>query len=271
MAIKEIIEFDEGDDVDIPGKDELTLAGRYIEWYCKFNMHLNKTILKTAFDNKEVGHAIDAHHVFLFDCKYVPGFGKQVADGLTVWTHAPFYFWLSICYARFVTEVREAIVDKPIVYHLECTELFSFTDFLQQQGVPVVDNPNYIALASMSTNEPLKFKRYQGKKASAALLFSAKTGKWYRDSDVMLRTPDHDGAEFDQHKKYFFPAGDLKSICELEWDKCHKANCKFGHETVGFGRGHGLYVGSTELVENYVGQPRDHTHVHCRGEVQYKG
>merc|ERR1712187_1018685 len=151
-------------------------------------------------------------NVFLFDCKYVPGFGKQVADGLTVWTHAPFYFWLGLCYARFVTEVRTAIVDKPIVYHLECTELFSFTDFLQQQGVPVIDNPNYIALASMSTDRPLKFHRYAGTKASAALLFSGRSGKWFRDSDVILRTPDHDGKEYAQHKRYFFPPGDLKSL-----------------------------------------------------------
>jgi hypothetical protein len=269
-AIKEIIEFDEGD-IELPGVGELTLAGRYIEWYCKFNMHLNKTILKSAYQQKLVGHAIDSKNVFLFDCKYVPGFGKQVADGLTVWTHAPFYFWLSFCYARFVTEVRTAIIDKPIVYHLECTELFSFTDFLQQQGVPVVDNPNYMYLASLSTDTPLKFKRYTGSKASAALLCASDTGNWYRDSDVPLRTPDHDGAEYQQHKHYFF-APEFPSLCEIEWDKCLKARPNYGYDTIAFGRDRHLYVGSTELVESYVGAPRDFPAIESKlkGSVQYK-
>merc|ERR1711920_798037 len=234
-----------------------------------FNLALNRTICRNAYVDGKVGHAIDGEHVFLLDCKFVPGFGKQVADGLTVWSYSPFYFWLSFVYAAFVTEIRENVADKPVIYHLECTELFSFTNFLQQNGICVIDNPNYIYLASLSTDKPIKYHRYNGMKAPGALLFFG--DKWHRDSDVKLRTPEHDEAQYEAHKHFVFPPKS-RGLAGMEWDKCVKASPMFNSNHVTFGGAeHGLYVGSTELAKQYVGAPRSYNREILKGSVEYSG
>jgi len=263
-----LLHFDEGN-VDIPGVyDTVILGPRYVEWYCKLNVQLNRGICKSAYQEGKVGHAIDGEKVFLLDCKFIPGFGKQVADGLTVWCYSPFYWWLSYIYAGFVTEVNKAVGPKPMVYHLECTELFNFTDFLQQNGCPVIDNPNYVALASIGMGRPLKFEAFPTHEAPAALMFFGT--RWFRDSDIKLRTPKHDGGHFKQHMGVVFPDG-VKGLPGEEWEKITKACFKFNGEDLGIGQGQHMYVGSTEIVDAYVGEPRSFSKEHWKhqGSVEY--
>lgn len=267
QALQDVLSFDEGTDA-LPGKDEqATIGPRYIEWYCKFQHRLNNSILKDAHDANKVGHGIDGQNIYLLDCKYCPGFGEQVACGLTVWCYSPFFFWMSYIYARFATMINENSGTKPVVFHLECTELFNFTDFLQQNGVPTIDSPNYIKLASESTDKPIAFQRYCGREAPAAMLFQ--DGKWYRDSDVKLRTPDFDGGQYEKHARLVFPL-DIPGLPGLEWDKCQKGLCKVGEKNLGFGKGQALYVASTEVTAEYVGCPREYLPDDMRGSVQYR-
>merc|ERR1712187_207680 len=133
------------------------------------------------------GHAVDGQHVFLLDALYIPGFGEQVAQGLTIWCFTTFFCWLARIYGGFAQLVQEE-TQKPIIYHQECTELFQFTNFIQQFGMPCVDNLNYMVLASKSTSQPLEFQRWSYDMVPAALLFDH--GKWYRVPAVPLRTPD---------------------------------------------------------------------------------
>lgn len=265
-ATVDVLQFDEGQDRPSPDSNVACLGPRYVDWYCKFQVRLNQTVLKDAFDKKKVGHAIDGSTVSLLDCKFVPGFGKQVADGLTVWCYAPFFFWLSYIYAKFASGIAAAVGSKPVVYHLECTELFNFTDFLQANGVPTIDNPNYLVIASQSTDRPLTFKRYSSKLAPAAMLFQGSS--WYRASDIALRTPAHDGEDYNQHARRIFPS-DIKGIPGEEWDKMLKGMCKIGERVMGIGEGQPLYVQSTELTKDYVGLPRSFSPDGIQGFVQY--
>lgn len=265
-ATVEILQFDEGQDRPSPDSNVACLGPRYIDWYCKFQVRLNQTVVKDAFDKKKVGHAIDGSTVALLDCKFIPGFGKQVADGLTVWCYSPFFFWMSYIYARFGREIAVAAGSKPVVYHLECTELFNFTDFLQANGVPTIDNPNYLCLASYSTDRPLAFQRYSSEIAPAAMLFQGSS--WYRASDVCLRTPAHDAFHYNQHARRVFPS-DIKGLPGEEWDTLLKGMCKVGERVMGVGKGQPLYVESTELTSDYVGLPRSFTAEGLQGSVQY--
>eukprot|EP00931_Biecheleriopsis_adriatica_P071164 TRINITY_DN4501_c0_g1_i2.p1 TRINITY_DN4501_c0_g1~~TRINITY_DN4501_c0_g1_i2.p1 ORF type:complete len:784 (+),score=160.40 TRINITY_DN4501_c0_g1_i2:62-2413(+) len=266
--IDELLNFDE-EAIDIPGYSETVILGpRYVEWYCKFNVYLNRGICKKAFDAKKVNHAVDGEQIFLLDCKFIPGFGKQVADGLTVWCYSPFYWWLSYVYAGFVGLVNKDVGSKPMVYHLECTELFNFTDFLQQNGCPVLDNPNYVTLASLGTGRPLQFEAFPTHDAPAALMFFGE--QWYRDSDIKLRTPKFDGGHFRMHMDVVFPPG-RKGLPGEVWEQVDKACFKFKGETLGIGQDKRMYVASTEIVSAYVGEPRDFDKEcwKCKGSVDY--
>merc|ERR1712087_1083936 len=113
-------------------------------------LRLNRTVIRSAF-KPGGGHAVDGQHIFLLDALFIPGFGMQVAEGLTVWCFTTFFRWLSCIYAKFAKLVQIDNSNTPIVYHQECTELFQFTNFIQQFGMPCVDNLNYMILASMAS------------------------------------------------------------------------------------------------------------------------
>jgi len=252
-TIGNIINFDEGTAMgeELPdASTTVTCAGRYIEWYCKLIMRLNKTVIRSAFKEGKVGHAIDAERVYLVDALYIPGFGEQVAEGLSVWCYATFYCWLSSIYACFASMVRDDTSDRPIVFHHECTELFQFTNFIQQHGMPCIDGPNYMVMASMSTNEPLQFQRFPGSTVPAAMCFG--DGKWYRSASFPLRTPDSDSRQFRDLKRFVYPDG-LESAEHRVWDAVKKGAVMLGEERLGYGPGHALHVNSTALVEKYIG------------------
>ena len=60
----------------------LPLGNMYVEFLASFLAKLNKNVLPTVSKS----HAIDGSRFPLFDCRFVPGFGFQVNQGLTVWT-----------------------------------------------------------------------------------------------------------------------------------------------------------------------------------------
>jgi len=72
---------------DISG---LPLGNMYVEFFANFNAKLNKNVL----GNVSRSHAIDGSKFPLFDCRFVPGFGFPVSQGLTVWTVCQNYFWM---------------------------------------------------------------------------------------------------------------------------------------------------------------------------------
>lgn len=265
-TIEVLLGFDEGED-KLPGHEAaVTCAGRYEKWYCKLNMRLNKTIIKDAAAPPGVGHAVDGQHVFLLDALYIPGFGEQVAQGLTVWSYTTFFCWLSRIYGGFAQLVQEE-TKRPIIYHQECTELFQFTNFIQQFGMPCIDNINYMVLASKSTSQPLEFQRWSYDLTPAALLFAE--GKWYRSPAVLLRTPDHLAVTYSLFKQFIYPET-LYSNEDRMWDSIEKGAVRFGKDVVGSGPGEALYVESTLLVENYNSKPRQFNRdAEITGSVQY--
>ena len=105
-------------------------------------------------------HGIDGKSLLLFDCRYIPGFGIQVAKSLTVWTAAKNYFWISTMLRRFARIMQERGLG-PVLCHMECTELFSFSPFLQEMGMPVVDAVNSISIASRCTDAPMRFVKFK--------------------------------------------------------------------------------------------------------------
>eukprot|EP00581_Thalassiosira_minuscula_P003178 CAMPEP_0183749232 /NCGR_PEP_ID=MMETSP0737-20130205/68182_1 /TAXON_ID=385413 /ORGANISM="Thalassiosira miniscula, Strain CCMP1093" /LENGTH=648 /DNA_ID=CAMNT_0025984985 /DNA_START=1281 /DNA_END=3224 /DNA_ORIENTATION=+ len=64
-----------------PDVSGLPLGNMYVEFFANFNARLNKNVLGSVTRS----HAIDGSKFPLFDCRFVPGFGFQVAQGLTVW------------------------------------------------------------------------------------------------------------------------------------------------------------------------------------------
>ena len=68
-------------------------------------------------------HAIDGSEFLLFDTRFVPGFGLQVNEGLTVWTKAKNYIWMNAMLLRFVELATESKLASSVIIHLECTEL----------------------------------------------------------------------------------------------------------------------------------------------------
>ena len=66
----------------------LPLGKNFVEFYALFNAKLNHDVLSEV----QRSHAIDGRIFPLFDCRYVPGFGFNVSQGLTVWTKARHYF-----------------------------------------------------------------------------------------------------------------------------------------------------------------------------------
>lgn len=79
---------------DISG---LPLGINYVEFYANFMARLNYEVLPRV----KRPHAIDGMQFPLFDARFVPGFGFQVSQGLTVWTVCQNYFWMSTILLRF--------------------------------------------------------------------------------------------------------------------------------------------------------------------------
>ena len=71
-----------------PDMAGLPLGNIYVAFFASFNAKLNKNVL----DNVIRSDAIDDSKYPLFGCRFVPGFGLQVSQGLTVWTVCQDYF-----------------------------------------------------------------------------------------------------------------------------------------------------------------------------------
>merc|ERR1712176_339289 len=116
-------------------------------------------------------HGIDGDNFFLLDMKFIPGFGKQVQFGLTVWTYAASYFWITAIFGEFASIVQrkrgnqgpegyKSLLTQPqsergkgIQFMMECTQLFAFTPFLNQFGVRCLDAINFMRMASAVPEE----------------------------------------------------------------------------------------------------------------------
>merc|ERR1712217_481867 len=133
----------------------------------RFVHHINVSILKK---NQGDGNLFDAHNLYLFDARYVPAFGTAVAKGTTVWSYAQNYFWINALFGRFADVVQQSRPSVALAYHLECTELLTFLEMLQFQGVSVIGNVSYLFLASLGNNSPLKFQRFPLQAAPSAPL-----------------------------------------------------------------------------------------------------
>lgn len=75
----------------------LPVGDAFARTYAMYNAQLNEHALSKV----ERSHGIDGENLMLFDCRYVPGFGLAVNQGLTVWTAAKNYFWMGSCVRRF--------------------------------------------------------------------------------------------------------------------------------------------------------------------------
>merc|ERR1712066_133798 len=125
-----------------------------------------------------------------------------------------------------------------LAYHLECTELLSFLDMLQDGGAFVVGNVNYMYLESLGAGCPLQFTPYVGEASSAAILclagsegygvskpvtayferedvpvrtscscVSKPVTSYFRRKDVPVRTPCMDSSLYADYKKLVYPPG----------------------------------------------------------------
>merc|ERR1712048_73694 len=231
---------------------------RYIEWYARFIHHINVSILKKYQGD---GNLFDAHKLYLFDVRYVPAFGTAVAKGTTVWSYAQNYFWINAMFGRFAEVVQQSRQNVAVAYHLECTELLTFLDMLQVQGVSVIGNVSYLYLASLGNDSPLKFQRYPLQEAPAAPLClyvksSTPQTRWFRRKQAPFRTTDLDAAAYLTYRGVMYPPG-AKTSAKLSWSQLVKAGCLIGRKELDQRLGapnqvsDGLHVSSTQLPVNY--------------------
>jgi len=171
----------------------------FVEVLANFHVNLNDKVLSAV----ERTHAIDGRHIFLLDARHIPGLGFQVNLGLTVWTTSVNYTWMSAVMLRFTELLQERKLAGPVVIHMECTELYSFTPFIQENGVPCIDGVNMISLASRATSAPMRFVTFKQDKTTnlpptpAALIAATQSGKpapfnpasFYRDIAFPMRSP----------------------------------------------------------------------------------
>mmetsp|Transcript_56512 Transcript_56512/g.120029 ORF Transcript_56512/g.120029 Transcript_56512/m.120029 type:complete len:725 (-) Transcript_56512:848-3022(-) len=111
----------------------LPVGKMFVEFYANFNAKLNKNVLSKVNGS----HAIDGRKFILFDCRFVPCFGFNVSKSLTVWTARQNYFWMGTILLRFSEIMQRNGWMGAATYHMECTELFSFTPFFHEMGLPV--------------------------------------------------------------------------------------------------------------------------------------
>eukprot|EP00578_Thalassiosira_sp_NH16_P032649 CAMPEP_0181081652 /NCGR_PEP_ID=MMETSP1071-20121207/3210_1 /TAXON_ID=35127 /ORGANISM="Thalassiosira sp., Strain NH16" /LENGTH=891 /DNA_ID=CAMNT_0023163201 /DNA_START=148 /DNA_END=2823 /DNA_ORIENTATION=+ len=178
----------------------LPIGVSYVEFLASFLANLNRNVLSTV----EASHGIDGKTFPLFDCRYVPGFGFAVANSLTVWTRMSNYHWMSAILLRFSEIMQEKGWMGAAAYHMECTELFSFTPFFHEMGIPVVDGVNGVLIASRLTDAPMRFVNFKQKnnepQTPSALVadVSEDPSSYYRDNSMPLRTPTLDSEVYEQ-------------------------------------------------------------------------
>merc|ERR1711953_896537 len=154
--------------------------------------------------------------------------------GATVWSYAQNYFWINAIFGRFAEVVQQNRPTVAIAYHLECTELLTFLDMLQAQGVSVIGNVSYLYLASLGNKSALNFQRYPSQEAPAAplcLYFKNDTPqtRWFRRKQVPIRTTDVDAAAYLTYRGVMYPPGS-KTSSKLLYSHLVKAGCLFGRK-----------------------------------------
>eukprot|EP00579_Thalassiosira_antarctica_P019658 CAMPEP_0201963900 /NCGR_PEP_ID=MMETSP0904-20121228/9678_1 /ASSEMBLY_ACC=CAM_ASM_000553 /TAXON_ID=420261 /ORGANISM="Thalassiosira antarctica, Strain CCMP982" /LENGTH=364 /DNA_ID=CAMNT_0048510641 /DNA_START=6 /DNA_END=1096 /DNA_ORIENTATION=- len=207
----------------------LPLGNMYVDFFANFNAKLNKNVL----GNVSRSHAIDGSKFPLFDCRFVPGFGLPVSQGLTVWTVCQNYFWVGTILLRFSEIMQKQGWMGVATYHLECTELFSFTPFFHEMGLPVVDGVNSLILASRSTDAPMRFVNFKQKNGQppipSALVADISSESvfgvaYYRDDSLALRTPTKDSSLY---KICFFLCRQLLETDKMRWTNIRLAQPLF--------------------------------------------
>jgi hypothetical protein len=176
----------------------IPLGEAYVDFYATFQVDLNAQVL-ASIPPKDRRHAIDGKQVLLIDCRHIPGFGKQVADGLTVFTAAKNFIWMSAIANRFTELAQQRKLCGPVSLMLECTELFAFTPFLQELGVPTLDAINMLLMSSRKTEDPMRFVTFKQDEQGfpptpAALVADTSDGsvQFYRSTKMPLRSPTRD-------------------------------------------------------------------------------
>jgi len=182
---------------------DLPLGESFVEVLAEFHVELNDKVLSAV----ERTHAIDGRRVCLLDSRHVPGFGIQVNLGLTVWTTSIHFTWMSAVMLRFTELLQQRKLCGPIIVHMECTELYNFTPFIQENGVPCIDGINMVSLASRSTSAPMRFVTFTQDKTTnlpptpAALVADTTedrdrsdskpiaSARFYRDNAFPMRSP----------------------------------------------------------------------------------
>lgn len=223
------------------GDGLLPLGNAYVEMYAQLNARVNHNILS----NVKASHAIDGSKFCLFDCRFVPGFGLGVSLGDTIWTSCNHYMWISATLRRFSEIMQENKWMGRAAYHLECTELFSFTPFLQELGVPVIDGINSVILASRVTDAPVRFVNFKQSDQQEPPTPSALVAdviptdcdevlgaRYFRDENLTVRSPTQDS------RLYAFGAkghGKLLHDEKLRWSTVNLAHPRFGDFELEFG------------------------------------
>jgi hypothetical protein len=199
------------------GKCRLPVGFLYIQWYSEFVYHLNVHIL-AKYQGKK-GNLFEAHKLYFLDVLCVPAFGQAVAKGWTVWSYAQSYFWINSIFASFAAVVQKHNQGVGLAYHMECTELLSYLGMLQDDGMFVMGNVNYLYLASIGAQTPLMFVPYQGDVAPAAIMCLHEDGKkdvpettYYRRKDVPVRFLELDSQLYAEHRDLVYPPG-----CSLKY------------------------------------------------------
>merc|ERR1712217_1002138 len=210
---------------DANGKIQLPVGRRYVNWYAAFVYHINVDIIRNI-QNSII--PVDAKQIYLLDMLFCPGFGQGVNGGWTIWSYAQTFFWLSAIMCRFAELVQRDNPGKALAYHMECTETFTFSDFIQKQGMLATDSVSYMYLASLMMTEPLRFLRYKGNQSPACLMVlqDANETKYFRRSKVPLRTPTMDTDLYRAYQQRVFPAGAQTSYT-VPWAGLLKASASY--------------------------------------------
>jgi len=185
----------------------LPLGHAYAQIFGRFQASVNGDISR---QKRSAAHGIDGERALLFDCKFVPGFGLQVAGGLTVWAGAKNYLWMSACALEFLKCLTQ-LEDSPrgFVVHLECTELFPFAPFFHELGVPCIDGVNLCMMATRCSTEhdAMHFVTFRqpAHRVPAAVVARTEGVCFHRSPIYKLRTPACLAEAFYQQEELYTP------------------------------------------------------------------
>lgn len=192
-------------------------------------------------------------------------FRAAVAQGWTVWSYAQTYFWINAIFAGFADVVQRNNPSTGLAYHLECTELLSYLDMLQDGGAFVVGNVNYMYLESLAAGCPLQFAPYVGEVTSAAILClagsegngaSKPVTAYFRRKDVPVRTPCMDSSLYADYRNLMYPPGS-QTRKAFHWANVVKVNGLLGEQELVANpktrhpTGDSMVVASTHLLGEY--------------------